>query len=127
MHRIVQCTYTINRSQKKGTWYCPQYGLETFEGCQGGRSLKQKNPISSHRRPIENNLSQIYPAFVKSPIHCQRTAKKTLYHLDFQKERRDLCTAFVSPPYIVNLLTHRQRHQHSASEKIFGSCRRPKV
>ena len=34
-----------------------------------------------------------------------------------------MCSAFVSQPSIVlNLLTHRQRHQHSASEKIFGSC-----
>ena len=31
-----------------------------------GRSLKQKNLISSQRSPIENNLSQMCPEFVKS-------------------------------------------------------------
>ena len=116
LHRIVH----NQPITKNGTWYCPQCGLETFEGCQGERSLKQKNPISSHRRPIENNLSQIYPAFENVPLNCP--CQKHLVSVGFPKRERGFVFCICKSTSIVNLLTHRQRRLVSAIRKIFGSC-----
>ena len=65
--RTMQCNIEEQEVSKVWTLYIRRL-LCTWD--KGGRSLKQKNSISSGRRPIENNLSQICLAFVNSPLFC---------------------------------------------------------